>query len=228
MSGEKDTLEREVIRLQSLCERQRSKIQSLRSELTEIDPGRVSPPAPDPVAKAAEDSKGPINVYSTPLHLRLRLATKIQNSLIRSHLRSHAGRLFLRWLHRTQVMSRAAGLRREQLKVQVGMSQVRSARGELEGAREVAGRLRMEKACLIWVGRYREKRHKGEIDSLRESYEEEKMGLVQELKRLYFRMVKMNELEVQAVEAARERGFEGAGRIEKVERELKAAVLQDR
>ena len=72
---------------------------------------------------------------------------------------------------------------------------------EIDNKRRLA-----EKVCLMYLMREKNKKAAQEIERIRNNADKEKEDLVNSLRSMYYQLSKLNNMEAQAVEAAKNRG----------------------
>ena len=135
--------------------------------------------------------------------------------------------LFSKWKLMGENMKMSNFIKREKLKIESGYNLIRSERSNIEKMEESVHRIRMEKACLMLINQHKVTLAEKKIEAIRKEAEEEKKLMVSQLKKvrdqrhdklqrlcclrsfssqMYYQLVQLNDLESQAVEAAKTRG----------------------
>ena len=103
-------------------------------------------------------------------------------------------------------MSKSADLNRQHMKLEARLNMLRSEKASMEKVQSDMYRIRMEKACVLLLARWKEERGERRVREIQEGAAREKEEIVAQLKEMYYQMVQVCDLERQAVEAARGRG----------------------
>ena len=92
------------------------------------------------------------------------------------------------------------------MKLEAQKNMLRSEKSSMAKIQEDMYRIRMEKACMLLLSRWKESNFDRRVEEIESRAEREKQDIVCSLKGMYYQMVQLNDLEEQAVEAARYRG----------------------
>ncbi|GMH62336.1 hypothetical protein TrRE_jg8297 [Triparma retinervis] len=103
-------------------------------------------------------------------------------------------------------MSKSADLHRQHMKLEARLNMLRSEKAAMQKIQEDMYRIRMEKACMLLLSRWKEDKNERKVQEIQDRATKEKAEIVTQLKQMYYQMVQLSDLEEQAVDAARGRG----------------------
>mmetsp|Transcript_12078 Transcript_12078/g.24024 ORF Transcript_12078/g.24024 Transcript_12078/m.24024 type:complete len:254 (-) Transcript_12078:32-793(-) len=207
-------LKAENKRLMSLVSKQREKIKDARlSPTTLMDENKgveeVEGESDEPKEKAAwpvDDGRHPHGRPKDEMTVRYRFADYLMHELVKRRITKKLVQYFSKWKLMGENMKMSNFIKREKMKIASGFNLIKSERSNIEKMEESVHRIRMEKACLMLINQHKVTLAEKKIDAIRKESEEEKKLMVSRLKEMYYQLVQLNDLESQAVEAAKMRG----------------------